>query len=207
MKLSPAKSAFLFALSASLLSGAYILSILFRVSVCEQNLFGRSYLIPLKSHPPQFNESPVAESFGDDTYTYERGGSSIRVYKQLANGFQHTYASALVAFETGPLPADLLFRANEYAEAIFCRNAATEDFFLDTKKDLANNAIGREIGVNAKDKGKNGRAAEQYIQEKVLEAMASGRVWNHYRNPAIADLPTFESYGCPYLFIAQKKHL
>ncbi len=55
------------------------------------------------------------------------------MHSQLVNGFQHAYGSALAAFELGVLPADLLFRANEYAEAIFSGRSGSQPFYLDAR--------------------------------------------------------------------------
>ena len=68
---------------------AYVVSILWRVSVAEQALFGRSDLIPLSMNPETFHELPTPDSFGKETYTYVVEGHSTRVYEQLINSFQH----------------------------------------------------------------------------------------------------------------------
>lgn len=41
--------------------------------------------------------------------------------------------SAPAAFEVGAMPADLLFRANEYAEAIFSGRSGSQPFYLDAR--------------------------------------------------------------------------
>ncbi len=98
------------------------------------------------------------------THIFERDGTSVRVYKQLINGFQHAYGSALAEYEIGSPLADLLFRANEYAESyVFCRDTDTEKYSLDTRKDLANNAVGRGIADKARKLNLSGPTAYDYI--------------------------------------------
>lgn len=179
--------------------GTYVLSIVWRVSAAEQELFGRSYLIPRSWHPRQYTDPPIPESYGAYTYVYSRHGREFKVYKQLINSFQHAYGSALASFELGSVPADLLFRANEYLEAYLEKDGRSVRHYLDTKKDLANNFVGRTIGMECKASGVRGRQAELLIQERVLDAMESGAVINHFADPRVAHLPRLEEYGCPGL--------
>src|ERR1700679_3959380 len=85
----------------------YVVSVLWRVSLAEQEYFGRSCIVPLRWHPPPYSEPPVPGSYGQGTYTYEHNGKLIHVHKQLINGFQHAYGSGLVSYELGARAADL----------------------------------------------------------------------------------------------------
>jgi len=186
-------------LVALALAGAYVLTVTWRVSVAEQSLFGQSHLVPLSLKKPQFTEYPTPDSYNGGTYSYVRAGKFVRVHKQMINGFQHTYGSALTAFELGEFPADILFRANEYFEAYSCKNGRSSNHYIDTRKDLFNDRVGRLIGMEARNKGLFGRRAEKYIIAKVLQAMDSGIVLPHYRDPRVPLLPTLEEFGCPGL--------
>lgn len=196
---------FKFGFSLTLLAVAYVLSILWRVGVAEQEAFGRNYLLPLTAQARNYTECATEDSFGSKTYTYNRGERTIHVYKQLINGFQHGFGSALAAYELGELPSDLLFRANEYAEATFCSNVGTERFYRDTQKDLANNEIGRKIGVEARILGLSGKAAEDYIRSEVLQSIDENRIITHYADPRVNSLPTLDDYGCYGLLNIQKQ--
>jgi hypothetical protein len=186
-------------LSLAGLLGLYVLNIIWRVSVAEQVLFGRSCLIPLTLSPRIYDQPPTADSYGSGTYEVAIGGKTINVYKQLINGFQHTYGSALAAFEIGNSNADMLFRANEYVEAYLCKDGRTLKHFLDTKKDLSNNAVGRRIGQSARDLRLSGQDADVYMVKRVLEDIDQGAVLGHFLSPRVQSLPSLEEYGCPWL--------
>lgn len=111
-------------LSIVLLGGVYVLSIVCRVSATEESLFGRSELVPNQFKKRGYVQPPTSDSFGAFTYQFVRAGQTVTVCKRLINSFQHAYGSALVAYEIGVDPADLLFRANEYAEATFSKERA-----------------------------------------------------------------------------------
>ena len=177
----------------------YPLSVFWRVSKAEQKLFGRSYLIPMSFQVRQYNEEPTAASFGTNTYSFERQGKTVRVYKQLINGFQHTYGSALVSFELGEDTSDAMFRFNEYLEAYFGKDGKSEYHYLDTKKDLANNAVGRNIGTEARNQRLYGRDARNFIITRILAGTERGEVINHYLDPRVRCLPSLRQYGCPGL--------
>lgn len=186
----------------ALILGGYVLSVCWRVSIAEHDEFGRSTLLPVTfKTPPAYNELPVAQSYGSGTYTFIRkDGKQIKVHKQLINGFQHSYGSALADFELGPLLADYLFRANEYAESyVFCRDTDTEKYSLDTRKDLANNKIGRAIGEAARTKNLTGQEAYRYMLSKTLDAVDSEVVLPHLYDPRVAKLPPESKMGCPGL--------
>lgn len=171
--------------------------------MAEQELYGRSYLIPLSSIRIDHNELGTPASFYDNTYSFVRGGKTVHVYKQLVNSFQHAYGSALAAFELGSGASDLLFRANEYAEGIVCGGAGTEPFMLDARKDLYNNSVGREIGVQARARKLNGTEAQEFMIAEILQGLDQGRIYNSFRDSRVAALPSFEQYGCPGLFQLQ----
>lgn len=184
---------------ALLLPLGYVFSILYRVSLAETTYFGSSQLIPLSFHPPSYKDAPTPESWGSLTYVFKRKDKKVVVYRQLINGFQHTYGSALTAYELGDKWADWLFRANEYLEELVASEKKSDYRFLDTRKDLANNKLGREIGNSAKAQGLTGAQAEQYMTQQVLSLMDENKILNHYFDARVAKLPTLEEYGCPYL--------
>ncbi|MBA4074806.1 MAG: hypothetical protein C0508_07165, partial [Cyanobacteria bacterium PR.023] len=131
----------------------YILSVLWRVSNVEQSIFGSGALMPLAPLQKQFDQPPTQESYGKNTYTHMVRGQPTQVYEQLLNSFQHLYGSALMSYEIGELGAVVIFNTNEYLKAIFSSNSGTLNFYLDTKKDLANNEVGRKIGSEVKTRG------------------------------------------------------
>lgn len=178
----------------------YVFSILWRVSFAEKHLFGYSRLIPLSWHKQIPTEPGNASTFNELTSPYNRNGKTIHVYKQLVNSFQHAYGSALAAYELSEVPADLLFRANEYTEAITSKVSGTQNWYLDTKKDLHNNAVGRRIGLQARTLGLTGLDAEKFIIAETLKAADDGRVYNHFLDNRTLQLPPLEEYGCPGLF-------
>lgn len=177
----------------------YVLTVCFRVGCAEQELFGRSYTFPLTLTCRQYTDPPSLDSCGSITYRFCRNGQSIIVYKQLINGFQHAYGSALVALELGRKPSDLLFRLNEYGEAYLRKDGGTFYHYLDTKKDLHNNEIGRTIGHEARKLHLSGESANKFIVERILIAMNSGEVINHCFNARVSALPSPEHYNCPGL--------
>ncbi len=185
---------------SALILGLYVFSILWRVSFAEKRLYGSSRLIPLSWHKQVPTEPGNASTFDEFTCPYNRNGKTIQVYKQLVNSFQHAYGSALAAYELSEVPADLLFRANEYAEAITSKVSGTQNWYLDTKKDLHNNAVGREIGLRARTLGLNGLDAEKFMIAETLKAADGGRIYNHFLDKRTMQLPPLEEFGCPGLF-------
>lgn len=159
-----------------LLLGTYVLSIVWRASCEEQKVFGRSDLIPLTLKPQNYNEPPTPESFGTQTYACKLRGKTTAVCKQYINSFQHAYGSALASRELGTEAADYLFRANEYCEAIWCRNSGSSNFYWDTKKDLVNNAAGREIGQRSKQKYLMERLQISLSKRKSSGPLTQGRL-------------------------------
>lgn len=188
--------------------GLYTLSVIWRVGLAEAEQFGRSTLIPVTLKPPRYKEPPTSQSYGNPTYSFVRkNGKTVTVHTQLINGFQHAYGSALVDYELGTHFADLLFRGNEYAESyVLCRKTAnTEAYSLDTRKDLANNGIGRAIGKRARRLNLAGDQAYQYILTETLQAVDEEEVLPHFRDPRVAKLPTEEQYGCPGLYLTNSR--
>jgi hypothetical protein len=190
-----------------LILGSYICTILWRVSIAEQDLYGRSCLIPVSlQRKPTENELGTATTFWDNSYSFNQHGKIVHVHSQLVNGFQHAYGSALAAFELGVVPADLLFRANEYAEATFSGRSGSQPFYLDARKDLSNNAFGRAIGDRARKLGLSGAPAEKYMKEEVVRALVQGQVFSHWRDERVPALPSLEEYGCPALSQVMETH-
>lgn len=186
-------------LVAAIVPALYVFSIIWRVSCAEQDLFGRSCLVPFSLSPRSYTESPTAESYGDGTFTFKQNGKSIRIYKQLINGFQHTYGSALAAYEIGNSPSEILFDLNEYFEAYLGKEGSTWFHFLDTKKDLANNMVGRKIGSTAREQNLSGSEANKFMIDKILNSITNKEVINHYLNPRVKTLPDPDAYGCRWL--------
>ena len=182
----------------------YTLSILWRVSNTEQSIFGRSDLIPIALQQKQFDQPPTQESYGKNTYFYMVRGQPTQVYEQLLNSFQHLYGSAFVSYEIGELGANLLFKANEYFEAICWRNSGTISFYLDTKKDLANNEVGRKIGTEVRARGLIGAQAEQYMIDKIFMSLDGGLAYKNCSEYRVTQLPSLNAYGCPLLINIQE---
>lgn len=178
-----------------------MLNVCWRVSIAEYEQFGRSTLLPVSFSQRKYNEPATPASFRNSTYTYKRkDGTSVHVHKQLINGFQHSYGSALADYEIGSSFADMLFRANEYAESyLFCRDTDTEKYSLDTRKYLSNNALGRDIGENAHKLHMSGAQAYNYILSETVKAVDSNKVLPHFLDPRVALLPSESKMGCPGL--------
>lgn len=190
-----------------LVLGSYICTILWRVSIAEQEMYGLSCLLPVSLQAkPTEDELGTATTFWDNSYSFNQHGKIVHVHSQLVNGFQHAYGSALAAFELGVAPADLLFRANEYAEAIFSGRSGSQPFYLDARKDLSNNACGRAIGERARKLGLSRAHAEKYMREEVLRALEQGQVFSHWRDERVLALPSLEEYGCPALSQVMETH-
>ena len=131
-------------------------------------------------------------------------GQPQQVYEQLINSFQHVYGSAIASNEIGELGADILFKANEYFESIFWRNSGTLSFYLDTKKDLANNAVGRKIGTEVKASSLSDDAAQQLMVDKVFMALDGGLAYKNCSEFRVSQLPSLHESGCPFLINIQE---
>lgn len=148
----------------------------------------------------------VQESYGDKTFAFQCKRKVVRVHPQLINSFQHGYASALTAFELGAPVSEFLFKSNEYFEAAVGRNAGTNYFYRDTKKDIFNNAIGRDIGSEARDRKLSSTVADDYMITRVLEALNERVLITHCLDPRVDTLPSLEQSGYPILRDIQKLH-
>ena len=72
-------------------------------------------------------------------------------------------------------------------------------FYLDTKKDLANNSIGRKIGTEARQLHVNGLEAENFMISKIFSSIDDGTIYRNCSEPRVAELPTLKQYGCTLL--------
>ncbi len=196
---SKLKSVVAIAMIPIALLALYVFSVIWRVSAYEQKVFGRSELIPMSLQPRKFTEIPSMETYGAFTYDIQVNHKPLRVHKQVINGFQHAFGSGLVAYEFGEQIADLLFRANEYVEAYLSGDGRRYSHYMDTRKDLYNNMIGRSIGMEARQKNLTGGAADRYISARVLNSIQNREVIPHWLEPEVKDLPSLEEYGCPGL--------
>lgn len=198
------RSAFLCAAGILLLPlalvGLYTVSIVWRVSIAEHKYFGRSELIPLLSLPARiFDEPAVLQSYGHKTYQFDSPCGRISVWRQKINGFQHMYGSALACVELGPMLSERLFCLNEFAEFLFDWNSVAPQDLLDRKKDLANNALGRSIGLEIRSSGITGSHAEAETAVACARAVESNpKFLPHYLDPRVFSI-TEEQYGCHFL--------
>lgn len=177
----------------------YVLSVIVRVSVFEQKVFGRSALIPMSLTPRRFSEIPTMKTYGAFNYYITFRGKPFMVHRQIINGYQHAFGSALVASELGAEFADYLFRANEYVEAYFTREGARMSHILDTRKDLHNNTVGRRIAREAAKLNLEGDELENYLSDETLQAIRDKKVISHWLDREVQGLPTSHEYGCPGL--------
>lgn len=177
----------------------YVLSVIVRVSVFEQKVFGRSALIPMSLNPRRFSEIPTMETYGAFNYNITFRGKPLLVHRQIINGYQHCFGSALVTSELGAEFADYLFRANEYMEAYCCRDGARMSHILDTRKDLHNNTVGRRIARQAAKLNLEGEVLENYLSDETLQAIRDRKVISHWLDREVQGLPTSHEYGCPGL--------
>ena len=187
-------------MAAGLVLAGYTFSVIWRVSLAERDLFGKSTLIPMVAQQ-SFEDGPVcADTFGSKSFWFERHGKRILVWKDKINCFQHCYGSALAAYELGEGPATWLFNANEYMDYIRDSNGIKENNILVRKKDLAHNIVGRKIGLSAKAHGLSGEAADAYMRTEILLSMDHGReVYLSYLDPRVRNLGSEASLGCPGL--------
>lgn len=178
----------------------YLGSVGWRVGEAETRYFGRNHCLPLWRKQPDYSEPATADSYGAGTFEFtQNDGRKLRVYKQLINGFQHSYGSALVALELGDAASDFMFRANEYFEAYAKPSGKTYEHLLDTRKDLHNNKVGRRIAADAIALGLRGQAADDYVVSELLKAIDDGRIIKDFRSARVDLLPTPDEYGCPFL--------
>ena len=185
-------------LAPILVIGVYVVSVIWRVSLAEQQVFGRSELIRFATSR-DFNEPPVLPYWGQPTYSVIHNGKKIIVFRQKINGYQHMFGSALVDLEIGPRLSKLLFAANEWAEFCCDFNGVSTADLMDRRKDLANNRLGRKLGEAARQKGLTGAAAEEYLKELSVIAMDHPEFLPYYVDIRWLALGDEASLGCPYL--------
>jgi hypothetical protein len=181
-----------------LILAAYVLSVIWRVSLAEQQVFGRSDLIRF-GLTREFNQPPVPPYWGQPTYNVQYHGKKIVVFRQKINGYQHMYGSALADLELGTRLSKLLFAANEWAEYTFDYNGVSTEDLMDRRKDLANNRLGRKLGELARQKGLRGAAAEEYLKDMCVTAMDHPEFLAYYVDVRWLALGDEASLGCRYL--------
>lgn len=182
------------------LAGLYVLTILWRVGAAESDLMGKDLLLHIFPSRREFVSAPVVDSHGSFTYKMPLAEGEMIVWREKINGFQHTYGSALASYELGEFLADKLFVACEFSEFTFDRNGVAETDLRDRRRDLANNWVGRQIGLKAREQGLNGRDAEEFIKSRILAAMEFDHlVVTHPYDPRVLNLPTESMLGCPFL--------
>jgi hypothetical protein len=175
----------------------YALSVCWRVADAELRVYKRNHIFKtLNRDSPDYTEPASALSYGGRTYRIKTAGHEIVVHKQLVNGFQHAYGSALAAFELGEWPSDIAFRAVEYFEAYTTKGGRTYQHLLDTKKDLYNNSVGRRIALTAHAKALTGSAADQFMQQEILRAIDRGDIISDFMDPKVKQLPELAAFGC-----------
>ncbi|MBS2008129.1 MAG: hypothetical protein JST01_13865 [Cyanobacteria bacterium SZAS TMP-1] len=178
--------------------GAYVLSIIWRVSLAEQDIFGRSELIKL-GPSRALSEANETRYMGQPTYRVNYEGKNILVFRQKINGYQHMFGSALADFELGTRLSRLLFAANEWAEFCFDFDGVSTYDLMDRRKDLANDKLGRKIGELARQKRLSGQEAEIFIKNTCIEAMDNPEFLPYFVDRRYLALGTEASLGCPYL--------
>lgn len=193
-------STLLVVLISGALIGAYVLSILWRVSEAEHQVMGKDLMLHVFKSDKVFDRPPTIDSYMAATYVQNYKTLNVNVWRDKINGFQHAYGSALAAYEWGDYLSDKLFVANEFAEWFFDNNGVSERDLRDRHRDLANNKTGRKIGVDAWKAGLHGRDADEYIRDHIVVAIEFDRsVITHWRDPIVDTLPSASAMGCPNL--------
>jgi hypothetical protein len=182
------------------LLGFYVLSILWRVSLAEHQVMGKDLMLHVLKSNKEFNSPPTFESRMAATFVQNYKTIKFDVWRDKINGFQHTYGSALAAYEFGDFLSDKLFVANEFAEWFFDRNGVSERDLRDRHRDLANNKVGRKIGVEARKADFIGNDADEYMRDHIVAAIEfDHRVITHWLDPVVDTLPSEAAMGCPNL--------
>lgn len=195
-------------LAAGAVSVTYVVSVLWRVSVAEHEMLGRDMMLRIMPNGRTFNESPIPESHLSRTYTLKLDGLTLKVWGEKINGFQHAYGSALVAYELGDFCSDKIFCMNEYMEWFFDKNGIALKDLLDRRRDLANNKVGRLIGLKARSEGLVGADADRYIRRHVVAAMEFDKsIITHPFDVRAFRLPSETQMGCPHLPTQNLKNL
>lgn len=186
------------ALCVSALAG-YVLDIVWRVSVGEAEVMGKSQLIKFPT-AFKFDAPPVAASLGSKTYKIDTWLGPMTVWHDKINGFQHAYGSALTAYDIGDSLSEKLFVANEWAEWFCDYNGVSSGDIHDRRRDLANNKIGRAIGLEARARGLNYSLADSYIRNRLLMALEQEKsIYTHPHDLRSLALPDEATLGCPGL--------
>lgn len=180
--------------------GLYVVSILWRVSVAEHEVMGKDLMLHVLKSEREFSEPPTRDSYLAATFTQQYKSVNFNVWRDKINGFQHTYGSALAAYEFGEMFSDKLFAANEFAEWMFDRNGVQYRDLRDRHRDLANNKIGRQIATEARLAGYAGHDADEYMRDRIVKAIEFDKtVITHWCDPKVDTLPTEAELGCPFL--------
>jgi hypothetical protein len=180
--------------------GGYVLSVIWRVSLAEHYLLGRSTLIKVFPNPQKYDRRPVIQSFNEPTYERDIEGLKVTIWHDKINGFQHAYGSALAAYDLNDALAEKLFCANEYTEWLFDKNGISYKDLLDRRRDLANNKIGRSIGLRARAEHLSRPQADHYMQLQVIAAMEFDHsIVVHPCEKKSLDLPSEAALGCAHL--------
>ncbi len=180
--------------------GIYVLSILWRVSLAEHQVMGKDLMLHVLKSDKQFNCPPTFESKLAATFVQNYKTLKFNVWRDKINGFQHTYGSALAAYEFGDYFSDKLFVANEFAEWLCDKNGVQIRDIRDRHRDLSNNQVGRRIGFEARQAGLIGHDADEYIRDHIVVAIEFDHsVITHWLDPAVDSLPSEAALGCPNL--------
>ena len=182
------------------LLGVYVLSVVWRVAQAEHEVMGKDMMLFVFKSNKQFTQPATIGSYLSTTFEQDYKTVKLNVWRDKVNGFQHTYGSALAAYEWGDFLADKLFVANEFAEWLFDRNGVSERDPRDRHRDLSNNKVGRKIGVEAWKSGLLRKNADDYIRDHIVAAIEFDHsVITHWRDPIIDSLPSESAMGCPNL--------
>lgn len=170
----------------------YLFSVLWRVSAAEDLIFHNSRILrkPWFRSTTDYPDPATPSSHGDKTYSITYRGRTMQVHPQLINGFQHCFASAITTRDLGPFASDIIFRGNEYMESIYGISGGTPYGKYDTRKDLYNNRIGRNIGKKSTN--------QEEAREMALTATLDGPVISHWLDERVEQLPSANT-SCPYL--------
>jgi len=181
-------------------AGLYVLSILWRVSAAEHEVMGKDLMLHVFKSKNEFNKPPTIDSYMAATFVQHYKNMQFNVWRDKINGFQHTYGSALAAFELGDYVSDKLFVANEFAEWLFDKDGVSERDLRDRHRDLENNRIGRGIAKQARSSGYTGHDADDFMRDRIVLAIESEHsVITHWRQAKVDSLPSEADLGCPNL--------
>lgn len=179
---------------------AYVISVLWRVSLAEEAVFNKSCLIRVSPWQRRYDGPRSLVYPGNATYTAHFDGHDFVAFGQKINGFQHMYGSALVSYELGEDFSKWLFAANEFAEWTFDWNGVRVEDLMDRKKDLVNNALGRRLGRRVADEGIGPFQAEMVLVSRSYRLMeTSDEFLPHWMDQRLLRYPDEASLGCPGL--------